>query len=72
MPEAAFGTVSTSGIVSVLVATGNGLAKVTLVEVGDRPAALNGGTYAPGAADQKPCSTAAAWAGGVALAGALR
>ena len=43
-PEAAFGIVASTGMVASLVLTGNGLAKVMLVEVGLRPAALNGGT----------------------------
>ena len=47
------------------VFTGNGLAKVMLVEAGLSPAALNGGTYAPGAAFQKVLSGAVglAWLG---------
>ena len=43
-PEAAFGNVARTGTVSVERTTGNGLATVTLVEVGSRPNALNGGT----------------------------
>ena len=43
LPEFAFGTVSSTGMSWVEVATGNGFAKVTRVEVGSRPAALNGG-----------------------------
>ena len=43
-PEAAFGIVASTGIVTSLVFTGNGLAKVRLVERGSSPAASNGGT----------------------------
>ena len=44
LPELAFGTVIKTGTTWVDVATGNGLAKVTLVDVGSSPNALNGGT----------------------------
>src|SRR5690606_22287547 len=55
-PELAFGIAASTGIVMSVVFTGNGLATVRLVEPGCRPAVLNGGTYAPGAAFQKPVS----------------
>ena len=44
LPEFAFGTVSNTGTTWVELATGKGLAKVTLVDVGSSPNALNGGT----------------------------
>ena len=54
MPEFAFGTLMMTGTVWFEVATGNGFAAVTCVEVGSRPSALHEATVPHCGADQYP------------------